>query len=83
MRSVVSGFLKLIAAVLALLLTVLAIQATVILIHHGYTHIWLAWFVGYVPAYFLPFFTNLRWLYLGTWLLTAIIFAAAEALEGN
>lgn len=43
----------------------LSIDATIILIHHGHTHIWLTWFVGILPGFALPFFTSLRWLYLG------------------
>lgn len=58
----------------------LAIDATVILIQHGHTHIWLAWVVGIVPGFILPFFTTLRWLYLGCWV-GAPVLAGIAALS--
>ena len=59
----------------------LAIDATVILIQHGYTHIWLAWIVGIIPGFILPFFTTLRWLYLGCLVGAAILAGIAGLSE--
>src|ERR1035438_1980765 len=60
-----------------LVVVYLAIDATVILIDHGHTHIWLAWIVGFLPGFALPFFTGLRWIYIGCWVGAPILAAVA------
>jgi hypothetical protein len=82
MRSVFSGFLKVLIFLLGIYAVYLAIDATVILVRHGYTHIWLAWFVGFIPGFALPLFTSLRWIYVGTWILAIVLAGAAAVIDG-
>ena len=73
MKKPIARLIQGLLGLLGIFVLFLAIDATIILVRNGHTHIWLAWFVGFVPGFALPFFTNLRWIYLASWVAAPIL----------
>lgn len=81
MRKLIAKLILGLIGLLGIFVCYLAIDATVILVKNGHSHIWLAWFVGFLPGFVLPFFTSLRWIYLASWVAAPILALLATAID--